>query len=59
MVVFEILSPSSQQLCIDSLYAFNYELHMARLPSSEAEINWKIDQFPRNFEQSPSLSSLV
>lgn len=47
MVVFEILSPSSQQLCIDNLYAFNYELHKARLPSSEAEINvenWPIPQ---------------
>ena len=45
MVIFEILSPSSQQLCIDNLYAFNHELSKARLPSSEAEIhveNWPI-----------------
>jgi hypothetical protein len=39
MVIFEILSPSSQQLCIDNLYAFNHELSKARLPSSEAEIH--------------------
>ena len=45
MVVFETLSPSSQQLCIDNLCALHYELSKARLPSSEAELsvgNWAI-----------------
>lgn len=32
MVFFEILSPPSQQLCIDNPYAFSFEPSEARLP---------------------------
>lgn len=35
MVFFEILSPSSQQLCIDNPYAFSFEPNEARLPQKQ------------------------
>lgn len=49
MVFFEILSPSSQQLCIDNPYAFSFEPNEARLPQRHKS-RLKTDQLPSNFE---------